>query len=58
MNTGEVNRQSKLTEGQVLEIRFKYRTTRITQQQLGKLYGVHKTTINRAISRYYWRHVK
>jgi hypothetical protein len=50
---GEDNRQAKLTEVQVFEIR----TSKAVCTALAARYGVHKTTISRIKARKLWKHI-
>lgn len=55
---GEENPRSILTTDQVLEIKRRYKTDDVTQEQLADEYGVHQTTISHAIIGLSWRHLK
>jgi hypothetical protein len=48
---------SKLTEADVLEIRYRATTEDITQQKLGDEYGVSRKAIAKVIERKTWRHI-
>lgn len=50
---GEANGYSKLTSRDVLAIR----ASQLTSRELGKIYGVDRTTISRAKRGHYWGHI-
>ena len=54
---GEKHGASKLTVDQVLKIKQLYRTTKISQRKLGKLFGVSHVNIGSIIRREIWKHV-
>lgn len=54
---GEGNGQSKLTEGQVIEIRRRYAAGGVCQRQLGEEYGVHRHSIGKIVRFERWAHV-
>ena len=54
---GEGNGHSKLTEADVLEIRKLHATGRYLQRELGKMFGVDKTTIGCMVRRDTWTHI-
>lgn len=54
---GENNGSAKLTEIEVLEIRRLYATGKYSQRQLGKIFGVSKTTIKEIVNRKKWKHI-
>lgn len=54
---GEKHGMSKLTEGQVLEIRRRYKPWRITMRRLANEFGVSQHTICLIISRQTWSHI-
>lgn len=57
LSYGENHGQSKLTESQVLEIRYLYQRGGITQKALGKKYGVHGSAVSNIVNRKNWVHV-
>lgn len=54
---GKKNKNSKLTEEQVSQIRMRYANGEL-QQQLANAYGVNQTAISYIVSQGGWRHVK
>lgn len=54
---GSAAKVSKLTESQVGEIRQRYSAGRVTSRNLGREYGVDKTTILHIVHRRSWAHV-
>lgn len=54
---GERNGRSKLTEGQVLEIRRLRKETRLTRREIGKMFGVCEGTVSRIGRRTHWTHI-
>lgn len=56
-NPGEANGNSKLTEGNVLEIRELYSTGDYRQQELGEMFNISSRHISEIICRKYWRHI-
>lgn len=54
---GEEIVSSKLTKQQITEIREKYVPWKCTQEQLGKEYGVHASTISNIINNKQWNHI-
>ncbi len=54
---GSRHGMSRLTEETVLAIRAEYARYRNTHSELAKKYGVSKPTIQKIVSRSYWRHV-
>lgn len=54
---GEALPQSKLTEEQVIEIRARYKEGNISQEKLGKEYGVGADNISRIINNHRWKHI-
>ena len=52
---GEHHGQAKLTAKQVANIRTRYAEGDVTQEQLGKEYGVNQTSISRIVLRQRWR---
>lgn len=54
---GENNGFSKLTNEQVLSIRDTHVNTKISQYNLGKMYGVSRGTIYAIIHRQTWKHI-
>ena len=55
---GEAASQSRLTEGDVIEIRKLYTAGGITHDELGEEFGVARPTISDIIRRETWAHVK
>jgi hypothetical protein len=53
---GENHPKAKLTEDDVREIRILLGFA-FTQRELGKMYGVHQTTINAIKFNAIWRHI-
>lgn len=56
-NQGEKHGASKLTEADVLEIRKRYATGRITQRALAEEYGVTQSVISEIVNRKIWTHL-
>jgi hypothetical protein len=54
---GETNGQSILTEQQVIEARYKYKTTKDTYKKLADKYGVCKDAMQKAIRGINWKHI-
>jgi hypothetical protein len=54
---GKNNKNSILTEEQVLEIREKYSSGNYTQKELGQLFGVKEVTIFKIIKKITWKHI-
>ena len=54
---GERHWYAKLTDKQVLEIRYKYETDKPTLRSLADEYGVTPQAIHRIVRRRLWRHV-
>lgn len=54
---GEKNRQAKLTESKVIDIRKCYQTGKISQSQLAKKYNVYQSTIGSIVNRKTWTHI-
>lgn len=54
---GVANPNVKLTDELVLEIRMRYATGRISQEALGKEYGVHQTMISNIVRKDFWTHI-
>jgi len=54
---GELCTRSKLTVEQVLEIRRRYSTGKVSQPRLATEFGVGKSAVNRAIRRETWKHI-
>ncbi len=54
---GERNGSAVLTEGQVTAIRERYAKGRATQRELGREYGVARSTITFIVARKTWGHV-
>jgi len=55
--SGQKINTSKLDEDSVRRIRMAYIRKRGTMEQLGKIYGVGKTTIRDIVKRRTWKHV-
>ncbi len=54
---GESHGCAKLTEEQVLSIRYKYRTEKIKQVDLAREFGVSKQVVNKILNRKLWVHI-
>jgi hypothetical protein len=54
---GSYNSQSKLTEGQVLEMRDIYATGGASQPELARLFHVSPALVNAIINRKAWKHI-
>ena len=54
---GELCGMSKLTDADVIEIRRRYAEGGVTQEQLGRLYGVHRMSICDIVNRVKWKHI-
>lgn len=54
---GSQNGRSKLSEEQVLEIRTKYSSKKISQRELSKLYNVSQCLINNIVNTVNWKHL-
>lgn len=54
---GQTNGNSKLTNEQVIKIRFRYDTESITQTALAKEYAVDRSLIGLIVRRKVWRHL-
>ncbi len=54
---GSTNGMSKLTEGQVVEMRRLRRDERITHKVIGQMFGVSREQARDIVNRKYWRHV-
>ena len=54
---GKEANNSKLTEKDVLDIRFKYKNENISQTTLSKKYNVNQVTISRIVNRKNWTHI-
>ena len=54
---GEKNPSAKLTTLNVLEIRKLYQAGGVTQKELGRRFGVTKTTAGNIIRRKIWKHI-
>lgn len=48
---------SKLTEDQVIEIRKLYKETKITQNELGRIYNLNPSSISDIVNRVSWKHI-
>jgi hypothetical protein len=57
-NQGEKHGRAKLTEEKVREIRFRYKTERISILNLGLEYGIEYSTCRAVIQRETWKHVR
>lgn len=57
INRGESNPRAKLTAEQVREIRRKAVETGMTQDTLGRIYGVTRSMINYIVNRKSWKHI-
>lgn len=49
--------RSYLTNEMVLEIRARYAAGGVTTEQLGKCFGLSKSSISRIVRREYWKHI-
>ena len=49
--------QAKVTESQVIEIRRLYTETKLTQKEIGKLFGLSTSATNQIITRRWWKDV-
>lgn len=54
---GEGSGMAKLTDEAVREIRRRYATGRITQEELGAEFGVNQTKISDVVNRRTWKHI-
>ena len=54
---GEAHVYAKLSEAQVMDIRFKYSSGIATQKELAEEHGVHKVTIFDIVHRVTWKHL-
>jgi hypothetical protein len=54
---GETHGMAKLTESIVREARHSYNGGAVTFEELAGRYGVHESTITRAVTRQTWAHV-
>ena len=54
---GEAHGEAKLTNGQVLEIRSRYASGCVSQQQLANEFGMHRTMIGFIVRRQKWKHI-
>lgn len=54
---GTANIRAKLSGNQVLQIRTMYRSGNVTQEYIGKKFGVGKWQISRIISGKRWNHL-
>lgn len=54
---GEANGNSKLTAEQVIEIRGRYAEGGISQETLGKEYGINQTQVGFIVRREVWTHI-
>jgi len=54
---GEANRSAKLTDQQVRQIIYTYRTGLFTQRKIAKQFETGNATINRIVNRKSWRHL-
>lgn len=54
---GSRNPRAKLTEGQVLELRARHATGRITQAQLAADYGISTALVSYIVTKKYWLHI-
>lgn len=57
IHAGELHGRAKVTEVQVLEIRSRYKSEKISARKLGRDYGLAKSTTLRILSRKLWRHI-
>ncbi len=55
---GERQGLSKLTAEQVIQIRFEYKNTNITQKELAVKYNIKQPEISDIIKRKTWKHIK
>lgn len=55
---GETNRQSKLTDAKVIEIRRLYATGEFTHEDIAAQFGVSRTAVLNVVNRISWAHVK
>jgi predicted XRE-type DNA-binding protein len=56
-NVGELNRESKLTESQVLEIDNLLKNKNLSQEKIAKLFNVNATTIHNIRYRKKWKYL-
>lgn len=56
-NRGELSGRAKLTRDQVVEIRHLYASVNFSQSELGKQFGVSKSTIAAILRRRSWSHI-
>lgn len=54
---GVKNGRAKLTESQVLEIRRLYIPGKITQRQIGNMFGIHNSIVSDIVRGEYWKHL-
>lgn len=54
---GEKNGFSKLKKEQVLQIREAYKNNKLSQREIGEIYGVKQTTVANIITRTNWKHI-
>lgn len=55
---GEDSNYHVLTSQQVKDIRQRYATEKITQEALGKEYGIHQTHVSDIVRYRLWKHIK
>lgn len=55
---GEKHRSAKLTEEQVIQIRYLYNSKQHSQTELSKMFGVNRYSIGDIVHRSSWKHVK
>lgn len=55
---GETMHRSNLTETDIKNIRIRYKQEKISQEKLGKIYGVCQQSITNIINYKTWKHVK
>ena len=54
---GAKNGNAKITETQVLEIRELYAKGRVSQEEIGKRYGIIQNAVSKIVRRRVWKHI-
>ena len=57
-NLGETNKNSKLTEKNVIKIRIDLKEGKLTQKEIGEKFGVKQAVISSIKLRKIWKHIK
>ena len=57
LQIGSKHSQAKLTEQQVVDIRYQYRVKNINQTELGRRFGIRQATVSNIITGKLWSHV-